>query len=107
MTNVHGVFEIEMFGQRREIISIMIHVMTACCLSGATVPAAIMRDNAEAFAEKEKHLRIPIVRRKRPTMTKHNRLAAAPVFVKDVDVCSVFLSDRDVWHARFPFGFTC
>jgi len=43
MSNVHGVFEIEMFGQRREIISIMIHVMTACCLSGATVPAAIMR----------------------------------------------------------------
>jgi uncharacterized protein DUF1275/enoyl-CoA hydratase/isomerase-like protein len=37
------------------------------------------------------HLRVPIVRRERPAMTKHDRLAAAPIFI--VDLYSVFGCD--------------
>ena len=62
VTDVHGIIEVEMRCQRREIVSIMIHVMAAVGLSRATVPAPIMGNHAKAFAEKEKHLRIPIVR---------------------------------------------
>src|SRR5438477_2500949 len=67
-------------------------------LSRATVTATIMGDDAEAFAEKEKHLRIPVVRRKRPTVTEDNWLTFPPVLIIDVDVSSVLFSDSDVWH---------
>src|SRR6266516_131613 len=78
----------------------MIHVMAAVGLSRATVPAPIMGNHAKAFAEKEKHLRIPIVRGERPAVAKDDGLSAAPVFIIDVDVNSVFFSDSDVWHWR-------
>src|SRR5256885_10522571 len=87
-----------MFSQRGEIVSVMIHVMTAAGLGGTSMPATIVRDDAKAFPDKEKHLRIPVVRRKRPTVAEDDRLSAPPVLIIDVDVCSVFFSDGDVWH---------
>src|SRR4029077_4938814 len=55
----------------------------------------------------KKHLRVPIIRRERPAVTEHNWLPAAPVFIIDVDVSSVFFSDGHVWHKRFPFSLSC
>jgi hypothetical protein len=52
-----------------------------------------------ALADEEKHLRVPIVRRERPTMTEDNRLSAAPILIIDVDISSVFFSDSYVWHS--------
>ena len=40
-------------------------------------------------------------------MTEHNRLSAAPVFIIDVDVRSVFFSDSHVGHKRFRFSLSC
>ena len=40
----------------------MIHVMTAAGLSRAAMPATIMTNDSEAIVQKEKHLRVPIVR---------------------------------------------
>src|SRR5437667_12340319 len=61
VTNMHGVLEIEMRGQRREIVSIVIHVVAAAGLTRAAMAAAIMSDDTEALAHEEKHLSIPIV----------------------------------------------
>src|SRR5207248_6843156 len=96
-----------MFSQRGEIVRIMIHVMAAGGLSGSAVTAPIMGDDAKAFADKEKHLCVPIVRRERPAVTEHDRLSFAPVLVIDVDVSSVFFSNCDVWHLDFPFRLGC
>src|SRR5436190_2903073 len=93
-----------MFSQRGEIVRIMIHVMAAGGLSGSAVTAPIMGDDAKAFADKEKHLCVPIVRRERPAMTENDRLSFAPVLIIDVDVSSVFFSDSYVWHCNFSFS---
>jgi hypothetical protein len=74
-------------------------------LSRATVPAPIRRYDSETFAQEKKHLRVPIIRRQRPAVTEHDRLPAAPIFIKDVDVGSLFFSDCDVWHVPFSFLF--
>ena len=101
--DVNGVLEVEVGCHRREIVGIMIHVVPVSGLRRAAVSAPIMGDNAEAFAEEEKHLRVPIVRRERPAMTEHDRVSAAPIFVIDLDVCSVFFSNSYVWHDGLSF----
>jgi hypothetical protein len=81
--------------------------VSAAGLSRATMSAPVTRNDAETLAEEKKHLRVPIIRRERPAVTEHNRLSAAPVFIIDVDVRSVFFSNGHVWHKRFPFGLSC
>src|SRR5262249_6100588 len=70
-------------------------------LRRATMSAPIGRNDAIAFAEEKKHLRVPIVRRQRPAVTEHDRLTGSPIFIIDVDVLSVFFSAGDVWHSEF------
>src|SRR5437870_521726 len=104
MADVNRILEVEMIGHGLQIVGIVVHVMSAAGLSRATMSTPISCNDAETFAEEKKHLRVPIIRRQRPAVTEHNRLPAAPVFIIDVDVCSVFFSNCDVWHAEFPFG---
>ena len=47
---MHGIFQIEMRRQRREIGGVMIHVMTVGGLAGAAVTAAVMGDDAKTLA---------------------------------------------------------
>src|SRR5437773_12107483 len=101
MADVNRIFQVEMVGDGLQIVGIMVHVMSAGGLSGATMSAPISRNDAETFAEEKKHLRVPIIRRERPAVTEHNRLSAAPVLVIDVDVSSVFFPYRYVWHCSF------
>src|SRR5580698_4318945 len=63
---------------------IMVHVVAGSHLGGATVTAPVMCNDAIALGNKEQHLGVPVVRGKRPTVVKHDRLAASPVFVKDL-----------------------
>ena len=81
-----------MCGQRRQIVGVMIHVMAAACLGGATMAAPVVGDHAETLAEEEQHLRVPIIGRQRPAVAKHDRLTFAPVLVKDLN--AVFGGDR-------------
>src|SRR5437870_13236282 len=92
MADVNRILEVEVIGHRLQIVGIVVHVVSAAGLSRATMSAPISRDDTETFAEEKKHLRVPIIRRKRPAVTEHNRLPAAPIFVIDVDVSSVFFS---------------
>ena len=62
-----------------------------------------MSDDAKTLAEKEQHLRVPIVRRQRPAMAEHDRLPASPILIIDLDVGSVFFSNSDLWHNLWPF----
>src|SRR5438105_9071405 len=101
MADVNRILEVEMIDHGLQIVGIVVHVVSAAGLSRATMSAPISCNDAETFAEKKKHLRVPIIRRERPAVTEHNRLPAAPVFIKDVDVGSVFFSDSYVWHCNF------
>src|SRR5205809_6970380 len=103
MADVNRIFQVEMIGDGLQIVGIMVHVVSAAGLSRATMSAPISRNDAETFADEKKHLRVPIIRRERPAVTEHNRLLAAPVFIIDVDVRSVFFSDSYVWHCNFSF----
>ena len=48
MPNMDGVLEIEMGSQCRQIVGVVVHVVTIAGLRGAAVPAPIMGDNAVA-----------------------------------------------------------
>jgi len=54
-------FEVEMCGQRRKVISVMIHVVAVTDLGGTAMSAPVVGYNAIAMLEEEQHLRVPIV----------------------------------------------
>src|SRR6266487_7426 len=102
MADVNRILQVEMIGDGLQIVGVVVHVVSAAGLSRATMSAPIIRNDAETFAGEKKHLCVPIIRRERPAVTEHNRLPAAPVFIVDVDISSVFFSDSYVWHFSFP-----
>src|ERR1700674_1299912 len=95
---MHRPLEVEMCGQRRQVVGVMIHVMAATGLGGAAMAAPVVGYDAIAMLEEEQHLRVPIIGRQRPAVAEDNGLSFAPVFIIDVDVSSVFFADGDVWH---------
>src|SRR6516164_98899 len=82
VADVHGVLELEMGGQRRQIVGVVIHVVPDAALARAAMATAVMGDDAEAVVQEEQHLRVPVVGRKRPAMTEDNGLTRTPVLVK-------------------------
>ncbi len=98
MTDMDSVFQIEMRRQRREVVRIVIHVVAVAGLAGTAVAPAVMGDDPIAVIEEEQHLRVPVIGRKRPTMTEHDGLTFAPILVEDLDavLCG------DLWHGRTP-----
>ena len=85
MADVNGVLQVEMRGQRRQVIGIVIHVVAVADLGGAAVAAAVMRDDAIAVLEEEQHLRVPVIGRQRPAMAEHDGLTFAPVLVENLN----------------------
>ena len=85
MADMDGVLQIEMRGQRRQVIGVMIHVVAVADLGGAAVAAPVMGDDAIAVLQEEQHLRVPVIGRQRPAMAEHDRLARTPVLVEDLD----------------------
>ncbi len=85
MADVNGVFQIEMRRQSREIVGIVIHIMTAARLGRSAVAAAVMGYDAIALTEEEQHLIVPVIGRQRPAMAEHNGLTFAPVLVVDLN----------------------
>src|ERR1700730_5680646 len=83
MADVNGVLQVEMRGQRRQVIGVVIHVVTVAHLSGAAMASAVMRYDAIAVLEEEQHLRVPVISRQRPAMAEHNGLTFAPVLIVD------------------------
>jgi hypothetical protein len=96
--DVDGVVEIEVRGQRGQVVGIMIHVVAVAGLGGASVPAAVMGDDSVAVVEEEHHLVVPVVGRERPAVAEDDRLARAPVLVEDIGA----VSGSDGSHAVPP-----
>ena len=61
VTDVNGALEIEMRGQCREVVGVVIHVVAVAGLGRASVAAAVMGDDAVAVALEEQHLRVPVI----------------------------------------------
>ena len=68
MADMDRILQVEVLGNRREVVSIMVHVMAVAGLRRAAMPAPVMRDHTIALAKEEQHLRIPVVSRKGPSM---------------------------------------
>src|SRR5258708_38681154 len=92
VADMHRFLKVEMCGQRRQVVSIMIHVMAATGLGGTAMSAPVVGYDAITLVEEEQHLRVPIIRRKRPAMAKHDGLPFAPILV--INLRSVFRHDR-------------
>jgi hypothetical protein len=50
----------------------------------------------------ELHLILKRIGIERPTMTKHDRLASAPIVEEQFDFVAILLADFDVWHKDAP-----
>src|ERR1035438_2502618 len=87
-----------MGSQRSQVVGVVVHVVTVAGLSGASVPAPVVGDDAVAVAQEEQHLVVPIVGRKRPAMAENDRLARTPILEKDLR--AIGRSDRA--HALLP-----
>ena len=98
MADMDGVLQIEMRGQRRQVVGVVIHVVAVAGLRGAAMAAPIVGDDAIAVVEEEHHLRVPVVGRQRPAVAEDDRLPGAPVLVENLD--AVFGGDRV--HADSP-----
>src|SRR5262249_61674809 len=92
MPDVDGVSQIELLDQLGEIIGISIEVVAVPGLAGAAMPAAVMRDAAEATRGQEEHLILECIRAERPAVAEHHRLSRPPVV--EIDFSTVLGGDR-------------
>ena len=53
------VIEIECFDDRRQIVSVSVHIVPGPSLGRAAMPTTIVRDHTESVLGKEKHLAVP------------------------------------------------
>ena len=79
------ILQIQMLHHRRQIRRIVIHIMPIARLRRPPMPAPVMRHHAIPMLQKEQHLRIPVIGRKRPAMAEHNRLPRPPVLVVNLN----------------------
>ena len=54
--------------------------------------APVMGDHGKPLTEEKQHLRVPIVRRERPTMAEHDGLTRAPVLVENLAASLVVIT---------------
>src|SRR2546426_4293915 len=57
--------EVEMRGERGQVVGVMIHVMATADLGGAAMTTPDVGYDAIAVLEEEQHLRVPIIGRQR------------------------------------------
>src|SRR5215469_14254604 len=84
MSDVDRVAQIEMRDHGSRVRSVVVEIMTVCSLTRPAMAAPIYTHHPVTMVEKEQHLSVPVVGTERPPMVKNDRLAAAPVFVKDL-----------------------
>ena len=58
-------------GANLGVVGVVVHVVAAAGLSGASMSAPINCDDTITFRGEEQHLRVPIIRGKRPTVAEH------------------------------------
>src|ERR1700732_1808803 len=88
---MHRFLEVEVRGQRRQVVGIVIHVMAATGLRRAAMAAAVVGYDAITVIEEEHHLRVPVIGAQWPAVREHNWLSRTPVL--EVDLRSVLNGD--------------
>src|SRR5580658_10773541 len=81
MADMNRILEVEMCGQRRQVVGIMIHVMAVPGLAGTSVSPPVVSNHTVAALAEEQHLCVPIIGRQRPAVAKDYGLTFAPVLV--------------------------
>src|SRR5262249_51464910 len=99
VADVDGVRQVERLDQRSEIVGIRVEVVAVPRLARTTVPAAMVRNAAEAVRRKVVHLILERLRAERPAVAEDHRLPASPVVV--VDLRPILRCDRA--HPWSPF----
>jgi hypothetical protein len=94
VADMHRILEVEMCGQHRQVVGVVIHVMAIAGLGGTTMSAAVVGDDPITLLQEEQHLRIPVIAREGPAVAEHDRLSLAPILI--VDLGSI--GGRDRWH---------
>ena len=61
MTDMHGTLEVQVRGQRCQVIGIVIHIVTVRRLARSSMAAAIMGNDPIAVIQEENKLRVPII----------------------------------------------
>ena len=61
MADMDRALQIQMRRQRRQIVGIVIHIVSVVDLGGAAMATSIMGDDAVPMIEEEQHLRVPVV----------------------------------------------
>src|SRR6202051_1673850 len=97
---MHGILQVELFGQFGEIVGVRIHIVAGPGLTRATMAAAVVGDTSISTGRKEEHLIFKRIRRERPAMTEYHGLSAAPVLI--VDLRAIFGGNRA--HRVFSFA---
>src|SRR5271170_3852617 len=92
------VLEVKLFGEHCEIVCVRIHIVAVPRLGGAAVAAPVVRDDSVAVLAEEQHLPVPVVRGERPSVTEHDGLTRAPIFV--INLSTIFCRNR--WHKCSP-----
>jgi hypothetical protein len=93
--DVDRVLEVELLGQRDEIVGIRVHLVAVPRLGRTPVSATVVRDAPEAARREEDHLRVPVVGAQRPAMAEHDGLGV-PQSLQKICVPS-FDVIIDVW----------
>ena len=63
VADVDCVLQVELFGERCEVVGVGIHVVAVPRLGGTAVAAPVMRDDSIAMLAEKQHLRLPSRRR--------------------------------------------
>src|SRR3989440_9424943 len=92
MADQHRLVQIERVEERRQIVSVGVHVVTVPGLAGSPMAATVMGDRAIAMGGHEDQLVVPIVGIERPAVAEDDGLPRAPVLV--IDMGAVLCGDR-------------
>ena len=84
VADVDGVVEMKMVHYGSKIVGVVIHVVAVAGLRGASVAAAVVRDDAVAVTEEEQHLVVPVVGGEGPAVAEDDGLTLAPILVVDL-----------------------
>ena len=55
------ILQVEVLGQRREVVGIVVHVVAVIDLRRPAMPAPVMGDYTISRGQEEHHLRVPVV----------------------------------------------
>src|SRR5262249_50027921 len=76
----------------REIVGVVVHVVSVTGLAGTSVASAVMRDDPIAVIQEKHHLRVPVVGAQWPAVAENDWLACSPVLV--INLCTVLRGER-------------